>query len=179
MKAWRQITLLSTLLFPAIGFVCIPVPALSEVSVNIHIGPPPVLVEPPPEFVVIPRTMVYYAPGAGAEIFFYRGRWWTRHEGRWFRAKAYNGPWVVVGPRYVPVEIIRVPRDYRRRYVHEAPIPYGQLKKHWERREYERRRHLGEWKEGKRERKEEKREWKEERKERKKEGKKRGRGHDD
>lgn len=177
MKARRVFVRCSAILCSALFLVCVPIPAVSEVSVNVNIGPPPVVVEPPPELVVVPRTMVYYAPGVSAELFFYRGRWWTRHEGRWFRAKAYNGPWVLVGPRYVPVEIVRVPGDYRKRYAHERHVPYGQLKKHWEHREYEKRKHLGEWRESKRERKEEKRELKEERKEHKKEHKKHGGKH--
>jgi len=149
---------------------CAAVPAFSEVSVNINIGPPAVIVEAQPELIVVPRTMVYFAPAARADLFFYRGRWWTRHEGRWFRANSYNGPWVSVGPRYVPVEVVRLPRDYRNVYVHEHRVPYGHLKKHWERREYDRRKRAGEWKD-----------WKEEKRERKaerKEHKKRGRGHD-
>jgi hypothetical protein len=177
MKARGELALLASIVCSAVIFVCAPVPALSEVSVNINIGPPPVVVEQPPELIVVPRTMVYYAPGVSAELFFYRGRWWTRHDGRWFRSGSYKGPWVVVGPRYVPAEIVRVPGDYRKIYAHEHHIPYGQLKKHWERREYERRRHMGEWREGKRERKEEQREWKEERKELKREHKEHGRGH--
>jgi len=158
----------------AVCLACAAVPAFSEVNVNINVGPPPVVVQGPPELIVVPRTMVYFAPGVGVELFFYRGRWWTRHEGRWFRAQSYNGPWAVVGPRYVPVEIVRVPRDYRTLYVHEAHVPYGQLKKHWEHREYERRKHLGEWREGKEERRERKEDWKEQ----KREHKEHGRGRD-
>jgi hypothetical protein len=149
---------------------CAAVPAFSEVSVNINIGPPPVIVHEPPELIVVPRTMVYFAPSATVDLFFYRGRWWTRHEGRWFRSHSYDGPWVVVGPRNVPVEIVRLPRGYREVYVREHRIPYGQLKKHWEHREYDRRKHRGEWKD-----------WKEDNRGRKadrKEHKKRGRGRD-
>jgi hypothetical protein len=143
---------------------CAAVPAFSEVSFNINVGPPPVIVQEQPEQIVVPRTMVYFAPAARADLFFYRGRWWTRHEGRWFRSHSYDGPWVVVGPRYVPVEIVRLPRDYRQVYVREHHVPYGQLKKHWERREHDRRKRVGEWKDWK----EEKRERKAERKERRK-----------
>jgi hypothetical protein len=157
---------------------CAAVPALSEVSVNIQIGPPPVLVEEPPELIVVPRTMVYFAPSARADLFFYRGRWWTRHEGRWFRANSYNGPWVGVGPRVVPVEIVRIPRDYRTVYVREHRIPHGQLKKHWERREYERRKRVGEWRDWKEEKRERK-ERKHERKEERNEGRREHRGHRD
>ncbi len=181
MKRWMRSGLFLAGAFAAAVLVFDSVPAQAEVSVNINIGPPPVLVEAPPELVVVPMTMVYFAPSARGDLFFYRGRWWTRHEGRWFRARAYDGPWVVVGPRYVPVEIVRMPGDYRRVYVREQHVPYGQLKKHWERREYDRRRHAGEWKdwkEEKRERKEHKKEMKREMKEERREHEGHGRGRD-
>jgi hypothetical protein len=160
--------------FAALYLACAAAPAFSEVSVNINIGPPAVVVHEPPEMVVVPRTMVYFAPGVHVDLLFFRGHWWTRHEGRWFRSRAYSGPWAVIGPRNVPVEIVRLPRDYRTSYGHEHRVPYGQLKKHWERREYERRKHVGEWKEEKRERKEEKRERKEHRKDSREEWQERG-----
>jgi hypothetical protein len=147
MKTGREIALFVSGACAAVLLVCVPIPAFSEVSVNINIGPPPVLVEGPPELIVVPRTMIYFAPSARADLFFYRGRWWTRHEGRWFRSNSYNGPWVVIGPRYVPVEIVRMPREYRTVYVREQRVPYGQLKRHWEHREYERRKRVGEWRE--------------------------------
>lgn len=138
--------------------------ASSEVNVNINIGPPAVVVAEPPEIIVIPRTMVYFAPGVGVDLFFHAGFWWTPKEGRWFRAHSYNGPWVIVAPRSVPVAVVRVPRDYRKIYAHEHRIPYGQLKKHYSYRERERREGRGEWKERKEDRKEHRKEWKDERK---------------
>ncbi|MBI5419084.1 MAG: hypothetical protein HZA60_03250, partial [Deltaproteobacteria bacterium] len=164
--AWLPASgILAALLLP-----CAAAPALAEVSVNINIGPPAVVVHEPPEVIVIPHTMVYYAPAVEVDLLFHNGYWWTSHEGRWFRSRAYKGPWVVVGPRYVPVEIVRLPRDYRTVYVREQRVPYGQLKKHWKHRELERRERRGEWKdwkEEKRERgKERKEEWKEEKRER-------------
>lgn len=154
-------------------FAVVP-PALAEVNVNINVGPPPVVVHEPPELVVVPRTMVYFVPGVEIDLFFYRGFWWTRHGGRWYRSRAYNGPWIIVGPRHVPVEIVRLPRDYRTVYVRERRIPYGHLKKDWERRERERREMRGEWKdwkEDKHDRKEREKEWKEHNKEHKGRGK--------
>jgi hypothetical protein len=91
--------------------------------------PQPVYIEQPPEMVIIPRSNVYFAPGASVDLFFYDNRWWNRRGDRWYRANAYNGPWTVVGPRYVPAPVYRVPADYRTVYVHEKRIPYGQWKK--------------------------------------------------
>ena len=123
-----------------------PAPAVSEVNVNINIGPPAVVVAEPPEMIVVPRTMVYFAPGVSVDLLFHAGYWWTPNQGRWFRARGYDGPWVLVDHRHVPVEIVRLPRDYRRVHVHRKRIPHGHLKRHWEGRERDRRARRGEWK---------------------------------
>lgn len=137
----------------ALLFMCgLPAPAMPEVNVNINIGPPAVVVAEPPEMIVVPHTMVYFAPDASVELLFHAGYWWTPNQGRWFRAQAYDGPWVVVEPRRVPVEIVRLPRDYRRAHVHHKRIPHGHLKKHYESRHRDRRHGRGEWKDRKEDR---------------------------
>jgi len=146
--------------FAALLFAAIAAPAAAGVNVNVNIGPPAVVVSEPPELVVVPQSMVYFAPGVSVELLFHEGYWWTPKEGHWFRSRAYNGPWTSVGPRGVPAEIVRLPRDYRTVYVHGEHIPYGQLKKHWHRRDLERREHRGEWKHMKEERKEARKEYK-------------------
>lgn len=144
--------------------------ALAEVSVNINIGPPPIVVPEPPEVVLVPRTGIYFVPGLTFDVFFYNGYWWSPRGDRWYRARAYNGPWTIIDRRYVPRPVVRVPGDYRSRFERERHIPYGQWKKE--------RGHRG---------KEERRDWKErgERKERQEHGGRgergehdeRGRGH--
>lgn len=145
--------------------------ARADVRVNINLGPPPIVVAEPPEVVLIPGSQVYFVPEPEIDIFFYNGYYWSPRGPRWYRARVYNGPWVVVEPRYVPAPVFRVPRDYRVIYGRERPIPYGQWKKQWKHREKEERK---EWKQRE---KEERREWKEERKEHG-EGHGRGRGRD-
>src|SRR5512135_879809 len=112
--------------FAALLFAALAAPAAAGVNVNVNIGPPAVVVSEPPELVVVPQSMVYFAPGVSVELLFYDGYWWTPKEGHWFRSRAYNGPWASVGPRYVPAEIVRLPRDYRTVYVHGEHVPYGQ-----------------------------------------------------
>ncbi len=117
------------------GFVAIGTPAHAGTNVNVNLGvpvvvaPQPVVVEQPPEMVVIPRSNVYFAPGVGVDIFFYDNRWWNRRGDRWYRGSGYNGPWVAVGPRHVPAPVYGVPANYRAVYAHEKPMPYGQWKK--------------------------------------------------
>ncbi|NJD61940.1 MAG: hypothetical protein FIA93_04380 [Deltaproteobacteria bacterium] len=121
--------------------------ALAGTSVSINIGPPAVVVAGPPEMVVIPNTMVYFAPGVEVDLLFHRDYWYTRNGDRWFRSRNYNGPWKIVGRRAVPVEIVRVPGNYRTRYARHEHVPYGQLKKHWKHRENERHVVRGSWEE--------------------------------
>lgn len=119
--------------------VLVAAPAFAEMNVSLNIGVPAVVVAEPPEMILVPDTMVYFAPSVEAELFFYRGSWYTRHGRRWYRGSSYNGPWTVAPPRAVPVAFGRLPRDYRTVYVRERHVPHGQLKKHWKHREAERR----------------------------------------
>lgn len=127
-KGWFG-TIGLAVLFCAMSGLAGPTAARAEVSVSINIGPPPIVVAEPPAVVLVPRTQVYYVPDPDIDVFFYGGYWWSPRGDRWYRAKAYNGPWRVIERRYVPRQVHRVPRDYRVRYEKERHIPYGQWKK--------------------------------------------------
>ncbi len=102
------------------------------VHVNIGVNLPLFSFPAPPPMVVVPGTYAYYAPDADVDIFFYHDYWYRPYEGRWFRARGYNGPWAYVEPVRVPGVIVELPHDYRH---HAGPgherIPYGQFKKSW------------------------------------------------
>jgi hypothetical protein len=110
----------------AIGFS---EPARAEVSVSINLGPPPIVVAEPPGVVLIPQSQVYFVPDPQIDVFFYGGYWWSPRGDRWYRARAYNGPWGVIERHRVPRAVVYVPRDYRARYDRERHHPYGQWKK--------------------------------------------------
>ncbi len=122
------------------GFVGGVTPGIAGMDVSVNIGIPAVVVAQPPEMVLVPDSQIYYAPSVEAELFFYRGNWYTRSGRRWYRGRSYNGPWVVAAPRTVPGAFVRLPGNYRTVYVREERVPYGQLKKHWKYHEEERRR---------------------------------------
>jgi hypothetical protein len=132
--------------------------ARAEVSININLGPPPIVVAEPPENVMVPGSRVYFVPDPQIDVFFYGGFWWSPRGSRWYRARAYDGPWVHMAPSAVPRAVIYMPRDYRVRYRHERPVPYGQWKKDHSRWEKEH------WKEHKHWEKEREREWKQHKK---------------
>lgn len=122
---------LGFLAFLAAGFVLGASPGFAGMDVNVNIGVPAVVVAHPPEMILVPDTQVYFAPGVEAELFFYRGNWYTRHGHRWYRGRSYNGPWVVAPPRAVPGAFSRLPGDYRTVYVRGERVPPGHLKRHW------------------------------------------------
>jgi hypothetical protein len=161
-------------------------PARAEVSVNINLGPPPIIMAEPPAVVMIPGSRVHFVPDPKIEIFFFDGFWWSPRGERWYRSRAYNGPWGAIERRNVPPSVVYVPRDYRERYGHERNLPYGQWKKEHGKWDKENRKaHRGwekerkkEWKEREKEgKREDKREYKEEKRDGRDEG--RGGGRDE
>jgi hypothetical protein len=94
-----------------------------DVKINIGLGVPPIVLTAPPQLVVVPGTPVYYAPEVSANLFFYKGRYYTVANGVWAMAPAYGGPWAVIQIGQVPAPVVAVPVEYYK-------IPPGQLKKH-------------------------------------------------
>src|SRR5574337_2157760 len=98
----------------------------ADVSVGINIGappPPPAIVLPaPPPLVVVPGTPVYYAPSLSVNFFAYGGRYYSHHNGAWFMATTYNGPWSFVAVERVPQPVLAVPVAYYK-------VPPGHMKK--------------------------------------------------
>jgi hypothetical protein len=96
--------------------------AAMDVKIDIGLGVPPVVLTTPPVLVVVPGTSVYYAPDVSANLFVYKGRYYTVANGVWLMAPGYNGPWAVIQIGQVPPPILSVPVEYYK-------IPPGHLKK--------------------------------------------------
>ncbi len=97
-----------------------------NVGVSVNIGPPPIVVAEPPAVVMVPGSQVYFVPGVEFDVFFYNGYWWSPRGDRWYRSRAYNGPWRHMDRRFVPRPVFGVPHDYRHIYARERHIPYGE-----------------------------------------------------
>jgi len=83
----------------------------------------------------IPGYPVYYAPGVGANYFFYDGLYWVFDGDNWYESPWYNGPWSLVDPYAVPVFLLRVPvryyahpPSYFRAWAYDAAPRWGD---HW------------------------------------------------
>lgn len=102
-----------------------------------------------PQLVAIPGYPVYYAPGAGANLFFYDGLYWVFVGDNWYYSSWYDGPWSLAEPELVPDFILRVPILYYRspppfflRWNRAAPPRWGE---HWGRAWEEHRRGWDRW----------------------------------
>src|SRR5262245_63296946 len=116
-------------------------PALAgdvRIGVNIGTPPPPVVVAPappvvvapapavvvtppsitfggPPPLVVVPGApTVQYVPTGAFNVFVFGGRYYSFHNGYWFHAGHYNGPWAHIKTERVPAPVIGVPVTYYR-----------------------------------------------------------------
>jgi hypothetical protein len=120
----RRVALAGILMATAAGLLSAAPAVADNVSIGVTVGtpPPPVMVTAPPQLVVVTGTPVYYAPAVSFNYFFYSGRYYVFHDGAWFYAAAFNGPWTFVALERVPRPILAVPVAYYR-------IPPGHWKK--------------------------------------------------
>jgi len=111
-----------------------------NVGVSIGVPAPPVVVAPAPAIVVTPPSITFAAPpplvivpgtptvqyvSTGAyNVFVFGGRYYSFHNGYWFHAAGYNGPWRHIKTEKVPAPVIGVPVAYYR-----VPPP-GHAKRH-------------------------------------------------
>ena len=66
---------------------------------------------------------------ADCDIFRYSGSWYAYTGGLWYRASAYQGPYVAISVERVPERIFEVPSRHWRK-GHPLGGPPGQMKKH-------------------------------------------------
>jgi hypothetical protein len=124
--------------------------AMAEMHINLNIGFPPLFeFHAPPPVVVIPGTYVYLVPDIGVDIFFYHGYWYRPHNGRWYRARSYDGRYAPLAHRHVPGPLLRLPPHYRNVPRGYQRISYRQVNRNWRR--WERQKHWDRdraWREG-------------------------------
>ena len=123
-------TVVALILAGSLGALLGAMPAQADsLSICINIGSPPPPPPPlpmvftaPPKLVVVPGSQVHYAPGLSVNYFAYGGRHFTYHDGSWFVAVRYGGPWTYVAVEKVPKAVLAVPVAYYK-------IPPGHWKK--------------------------------------------------
>lgn len=68
-----------------------------------------------PRMVLIPDSRVYYVRENNFDNDLYRfgGQWYFVDNGNWYRANSWRGPFVNIRSRDVPMDVYRVPTEYR------------------------------------------------------------------
>jgi len=111
----RMLVFASIVVAAALDLAVMPVPVQADsVRIGVNIGSPPPL--------VVPGSPVYYAPSVSLNFFAYSGRYYSHHNGAWFLATTYNGPWSYIAVERVPQPVLTVPVAYYK-------VPPGHLKK--------------------------------------------------
>ena len=94
----------------------------ARVEVGVGINIPVYTFAAPPPLVVIPGTYAYYVPDINMDVLFYHGYWYRPFEGRWFRARYYNGPWGFIAVGSVPRVLIGLPPGYRQAAAYDLML---------------------------------------------------------
>jgi hypothetical protein len=89
-------------------------PAVAEWSIGFSVGSYP-------QMQLVPGYPVYYSPAMSANYFFYDGAYWAYEQDGWYTSSWYNGPWDLVDPYDVPVQLLQVPV----RYYRQPPVYFG------------------------------------------------------
>lgn len=89
---------------------------------------PRVVVAPPPSVYLVPGFMDVFFYRAGAtDVFFAAGLWWTAVDGIWYRAAHWQGPWLMVGPQYVPAALVRLPPRWHKTWHRWDRVPWRRV----------------------------------------------------
>ncbi|HET6923069.1 MAG TPA: hypothetical protein VFI16_07975 [Anaeromyxobacteraceae bacterium] len=90
--------------------------------------PPPAVVVEPAVVSVSGGVYVVSEPSVRYDMFRYGSGWYLYSGGYWYRAPSYRGPFAVVDVRYVPRQVMEVPRRHWKHHPHGGPP--GHARKH-------------------------------------------------
>lgn len=78
-----------------------------------------------PNLVAVPGGRgVYYVTDTDQDVYRHGNYWYLNHNGDWYRASDYRGPFVFVGYRSVPQSVYTVPSTYRKRWTDYRDVHY-------------------------------------------------------
>lgn len=89
--------------------------AQAQISFNINVGGPPVVIAQPPEFLYPPELGFGVAVGVPYDLYYLSGIYYIYRGGGWYRTTRYGGDWIRMRPRELPYEL----RRYRVARIHE------------------------------------------------------------
>lgn len=81
--------------------------AQADVSFNINVGGPPIVISQPPDFIYPSELGFGVAVGIPYDMFYSSGSYYVYRGGGWYRTSSYGGNWSRVGKRQLPHELRR------------------------------------------------------------------------
>jgi len=82
-------------------------------------APAPIMISARPSMVFVTEFGVSFAPELDIELYEVGGVWYSFHSGGWYRADAYDGPWVVIEHRRLPRGLVKVKPGQVRKFYSE------------------------------------------------------------
>jgi len=96
-----------------------------------YLLPPPLIFPAPPLLAFWPDYDVYISVNISADLVFYKGAWYRRHGGNWYRAGGHNGPWRFVPPGQVPKSLRGLPGDLKQGVRGRNRVKHKEMEKNW------------------------------------------------
>ena len=105
------------ILTAAVAMLCQSAPAKAETWFGFQVGmtgrnpppPPQVVFRSEPRYVVVEDVRVIEDERLGDDMFVSDNFYWRLHDGYWYRARTWRGPWVGIDVRRVPERVLVVP----------------------------------------------------------------------
>jgi len=118
---------------------CVPPPGPGVKGGHLPPLPPPLLFPAPPLLAFWPDYDIYVCMNVSSDLVFYRGTWYRKHDGGWYRGGDYNGPWKWVPPGQMPKSLRGLPVNARDRLRGQPSVTHQDMKKNWRKWEQERK----------------------------------------
>jgi len=87
----------------------------ADISFNINVGGPPIVISQPPDFLYPPELGFGVAVGVPYDMFYLSGIYYINRGGGWYRTSYYGGSWIKIRHRELPPEL----RKYKVLKIHE------------------------------------------------------------
>ncbi len=103
-----------------------PPAALAHVTISIEAALPGIFLPlpPPPPMVWLPNLGIYVARGSRRPMFYREGRYYVRHNDRWYASRFYGGPWATIRFGALPPPLRRYRNEDWGRYERDADEHY-------------------------------------------------------
>ena len=94
-----------TLVTAVVLFQIASISQAADLSFNINVGGPPIVISQPPDFLYPPELGFGVAVGVPYDMFYLSGIYYVNREGDWYRTSYYGGSWVKIRHRELPSEL--------------------------------------------------------------------------